>query len=112
MSTKQTILYTLMIFFLVMLLVSLGAWFKSSMDLNTKKNIDAALKDRGDELKTILEGGAANKKTGLKFQVDDEQEGLSKRLTDALTAAANAKSNPDVGNPGYEQRLAAYMALE
>ncbi len=78
MSTKQTVLYTLMIFFLLLTLVAMGAWFKSSMDLSDKNNVVYALKEKRIGLDQQLNGLSSDRKQGLGYEVDDDTDGLTK----------------------------------
>ena len=111
MSTKQATLYTLMIFFLAILLFAMGAWLKSSMELNQKKNILAALKETNVGLKHTLEGGADIK--GLINEVKDPQEGLEKRASEVLALVPLLKSNPgDPAAPGMDELEKKYQDLQ
>ena len=60
----------------LVLLVAMGAWFKSSMELNDKTNLKTALTNVENDLKRQLEGLESDRRQGLKFEVDDPQEGL------------------------------------
>ncbi|HLX64878.1 MAG TPA: BRCT domain-containing protein [Planctomycetota bacterium] len=112
MSSRQTLLYSLMIFFFVLMLVALGFWFKSSMELNEKSNLLTVLKDRAIDLDRVLKGTESNKKTGLEYQVNDEQEGLKVLVTQAEALAAKKLDNPDISDPGMKQRVEQYEKLE
>jgi hypothetical protein len=112
MSTKQTVLYTLMIFFLVVLLVAMGAWFKSSMELNDKTNLKAALTIVENDLKRQLDGLESDRKQGLKYEVDDPQEGLKALDEKMIQQVALLKSNAnDPGNLGMQERLDQFEKL-
>ena len=111
MSTKQATLYTLMIFFLAVLLVAMGAWFKSSLELNQKKNALEALKETNRDLKHTLEGGADIK--GLKNEVTDPQDGLEKQAKEVLALVPLLKSNAnDPAAPGMDELEKKYQDLQ
>ena len=111
MSTKQTILYTLMIFFLLVMLFAIGAWFNSSMKLAQLKNTLEAQKEINIVLNRQLNGVGDNK--GLKDIVDDKQEGIIKRAEDLTGAVPLLKDNPnDPAAPGLKQLEDKYKALE
>src|SRR4051794_33584963 len=111
MSTKQLVLYILMVFFLVVMLVAMGAWFKSSMELNDKKNLLFPLHEEKIAKDNILTS-KVDPKVGLKPEVEDPQDGLNERLKKLQTDVPLKESNPDPANPGMKEREARYRALE
>ncbi len=110
MSTKQLVLYILMVFFLVVALVTMGYWFKSSMDLNEKNSILWSLKEKRVGLEAQLQS-KTDPKVGLIPRVDDPGEGLQ-AIKDALDKRVPLlKSNDDATAKGMEQREKEYQDL-
>src|SRR5207244_1207005 len=76
MSTKQYVLYTLMIFFLVLTMITGILWFQSALELDSKLKQIAALKDDEVRLNIVLEGTGSNPMLGVMHQFDDPQKGV------------------------------------
>ncbi|MEI6234756.1 MAG: BRCT domain-containing protein [Planctomycetota bacterium] len=111
MSTKQSILYTLMIFFLAIMLVSIGMWFSASTKLASLKSDLEAKTEINIGLKRQLNGVGDTK--GLINIVDDKQEGLAAKADDLLKSVPLLWDNPnDPAAPGVVQIEEKYKAVE
>lgn len=112
MSTRQTVLYSLFIFFIALMLFNLGWWLKTSTELDAKTNRIEALKDRSITLSRQLNGTTNNPMLGVKPRVEDPAEGLEKKLKDLIATRETLNTSSDPGNPGMAERRAQFEALE
>ncbi len=110
MSTKQTILYTLMIFFLAVMLFAMGAWFNSSMKLDQLKKAFESQHEINIVLKRTLNGVGDN--PGLKEIVDDKQKGIIFQSDELEKQIPLLKDNTDPAAPGVKQLEDKYKELE
>jgi hypothetical protein len=111
MSTRQTIVYTLFIFFLAAMLFTIGWWLRTNMELDAKAKRYEALDDRLHALEFRLRGTTNNPMLGIVARVDDPVEGLERKLKDLNANRDTVKSSDDPGSPGMEQRKKKYEDL-
>ena len=112
MSTKQVVLYTLMIFFLILTLITGALWFNSSMEFDARHKLYDALEDQKIALGQILNGTPRNPESGLISQVDDPQKGLDKQLNDQVKANNELRTSSDPNSPGVKERREQYEAQD
>lgn len=110
MSTKQAVLYTLMIFFLILTLIGGALWFNSSMELDARHRLYDALDEQKIALGQVLNGPPVE--SGLTFKVDDPQKGLDKQLADQVKANNELRTSSDPNSPGVKERRELYEAQD
>lgn len=112
MTTKQYVLYTLMIMFLFLTMVTGILWFQSALELDAKNKQITALNDRKAALEIMIDGTPTNPMLGLKPQVEDPQKGLDFLLTEQGKQNNELRSSADPNSPGVKERMEQYTAQE
>jgi len=109
MSTKQSVIFTFMVIFLIGTIVALGAYFHYASELSQREKMIEILKGQRADLEYTLKGSEAAKIKGVRAVVKSPEDGLEKQLEQEF---ARAKSMMGDANSGAEEVRIKYEAKE